>query len=257
MLRIQAPLSPSQPASVPTRPAVAVTATTQRIKGVLRVRANASYTSAVASAGLRPYVLPVMSAGDADAMLEGMRGLVLTGGEDVDPVHYHADPHEKLGEVHAERDAFEIALVRAARARRLPTLAICRGIQVVNVALGGTLIQDIPSEWPHALNHDSAEARSARVHRVSVTAGSALGDALGALEVPVNSFHHQAVLEVAAPFRIVAKATDGVVEGIESTDPDWWMLGVQWHPEELTSTPEPWDRRLFSAFAAACTTHAP
>ena len=134
----------------------------------------------------------------------------------------------------------------------MPTLAICRGIQVVNVALGGTLIQDIPSEWPKAGNHDGVGARDERIHTVSVDAGSALANALGASELPVNSFHHQALSLVASPFRVVATAPDGVVEGIESMDASWWMLGVQWHPEELTSTHEPWDRRLFAAFAAAC-----
>jgi putative glutamine amidotransferase len=237
---------------VPPRPSVAVTATTEVIRGVVRVRANASYTSSLAAAGLRPYILPVLPAADADAMLDGMHGLVLTGGEDVDPIHYGASAHPKLGEIHAGRDEFEISLARAAYARRLPTLAICRGIQVINVALGGTLIQDIPSEWPHAGNHDGDGGRDERIHTVSVSAGSALAAALGASELPVNSFHHQAVSVVAPPFRVVATAPDGVVEGIESTDASWWMLGVQWHPEELTTTREAWDRGLFAAFAAAC-----
>ena len=246
------PLSPSQPALVPTRLAVAVTATTELIRGVVRVRANASYTGSLAACGLRPYILPVLPAVDADGMLEGMQGLVLTGGEDVDPVHYGATAHRNLGEIHPGRDEFEFALARAAYARRLPTLAICRGIQVVNVALGGTLVQDIPSEWPHAGNHDGGVARDKRIHTVSVEARSALAGAVGASDLLVNSFHHQAVSTVAPPFRVVATAPDGVVEGIETLDPSWWMLGVQWHPEELTSTPEPWDRRLFAAFAAAC-----
>ena len=237
---------------MPTRPAVAITATTELIRGVVRVRANASYTGSLASVGLRPYVLPVMTSADADAMLDGMHGLVLTGGEDVDPSLYGATPHPKLGDIHAGRDDFELALARAAHARRLPTLAICRGIQVINVALGGTLIQDIPSEWPRALVHDAAGARDERVHSVSVSSQSALAEALGVLELPVNSFHHQSVTDVPAQFRVVATAPDGIIEGIESADTSWWMLGVQWHPEELTSTPEPWDRRLFAAFAAAC-----
>jgi Predicted glutamine amidotransferases len=119
---------------VPTHPAVAVTATTERIRGLVRVRVNESYTAAVQMAGLRPYVLPVLSAEDADAMLDGMSGLVLTGGEDIDPSYYGAPPHPALGDVHAGRDAFEIAIARAAHARKLPTLAICRGIQVAAVA---------------------------------------------------------------------------------------------------------------------------
>jgi putative glutamine amidotransferase len=252
MLRIQAPLSPSQPVHLPTSPAVAVTATTELIRNVLRVRANSSYTDALRSAGLRPYILPVLRGTDADAMLDGMRGLVLTGGEDVDPARYKASPREALGDVHPGRDEFEIALVHAARARKLPTLAICRGIQVANVALGGTLVQDLPSERPGGLNHDSDEPRGSRVHEIAVESSSALARALGATALTVNSFHHQAIADVSAGLRVVATAPDGVIEGVEWTRGDWWMLGVQWHPEELTATAEPWDRHLFAAFAAAC-----
>jgi putative glutamine amidotransferase len=229
---------------------VAITATTSVMSGVLRVRANQSYTDSARSAGLRPYILPVLAAGDADAMLEGMAGLILTGGEDVDPARFGAAPHARLGSVHAGRDAFEIALLLAARRRRLPTLAICRGIQVANVALGGTLVQDIPSERPRAERHDGEWARDARVHPVSVTPGSMLAAALGATELPVNSFHHQSIDRAADGLSVTALAPDGIIEGAEWTRDDWWMVGVQWHPEELTTTLEPWDRSLFAAFAS-------
>jgi putative glutamine amidotransferase len=229
-------------------PAVAITATTEPIRGVLRVRANASYTDAVRLANLRPFILPVLAPADADAMLEGMQGLVLTGGEDVDPRHYGSPRHAALGDVHAGRDAFELALVQAARERRLPTLAICRGIQVANVALGGTLVQDIASEWPGAIEHE-CKPRDRRVHEVRVQSGSRLAAALGAEVLQVNSMHHQAVDRVGEGLTVVAHAPDGVIEGVEWTADDWWMVGAQWHPEELMGTPEPWDRALFSAFA--------
>ena len=221
---------------------------------MLRVRGNASYTDALHSAGLRPYILPVLAAADADAMLDGMQGLVLTGGEDVGPEHYGGIPHAALGDVHAGRDAFELALVLAARARRLPTLAICRGIQVANVALRGTLVQDIPSEWTGAIAHDAGGARDERVHDVSVHGASILADALGAASLTVNSFHHQSIAAVAPGLTAVAHAPDGIIEGAEWTGDPWWMLGVQWHPEELTGTSESWDRNLFRAFASACDT---
>ena len=232
-------------------PPVAVTATTEIIRDVPRTRANVSYTEAARAAGLRPYILPVLAAADAAAMLDGMAGLILTGGEDVDPVRYGSTSHPALGEVHPERDAFEIALVRAARARRLPTLAICRGVQVANVALGGTLVQDLPSERPSAIAHDGSWGRSDRVHDVRVTAGSRLAAALGATAAIANSLHHQAIARVADGLVAVAHAPDGVVEGVEWSADDWWMAGVQWHPEELTSTAEEWDRALFAAFATA------
>lgn len=232
-------------------PPVALTATTEIIRDVRRTRANVAYSAAAHAAGLRPYILPVLPAADAEALLEGMAGLILTGGEDVDPAQYGSAPHPALGEVHAERDAFEIALVRAARARRLPTLAICRGVQVANVALGGTLVQDLPSEWPAALAHDGRWARSDRVHDLRLATGSRLARAIGATEATTNSMHHQAIARVAEGLVAVAHAPDGVVEGVEWAGDDWWMAGVQWHPEELTDTAEEWDRALFAAFAAA------
>jgi putative glutamine amidotransferase len=234
-----------------SHPPVAVTATTEIIRDEPRTRANVSYTDAARAAGLRPYILPVLAPGDAAAMLDGMAGLILTGGEDVDPTEYGGTPHPALGEVHPMRDAFEIALVRAAHARRLPTLAICRGVQVANVALGGTLVQDLPSEQPTAIAHDGSWGRSDRVHDVRVAVGSRLAAALGATAATANSLHHQAVARVADGLVAVAHAPDGVVEGVEWAGGDWWMAGVQWHPEELTSTAEEWDRALFAAFAAA------
>jgi putative glutamine amidotransferase len=236
---------------VTSAPPVAVTATTEIIRDVRRTRANVSYSDAARGAGLRPYILPVLAADDADGMLDGMAGLILTGGEDVDPARYGSAPHPALGEVHAERDAFEIALVRAARDRRLPTLAICRGVQVANVALGGTLVQDLPSEWPTALAHDGRWGRGDRVHALRVAAGSRLAEAIGATDATTNSLHHQAIARVADGLVAVAHAPDGVVEGVEWAEDDWWMAGVQWHPEELTATAEAWDRALFAAFAAA------
>jgi putative glutamine amidotransferase len=232
-------------------PPVAVTATTEPIRGLLRTRANVSYTDAARAAGLRPYILPVLLAEDADRMLDGMAGLILTGGEDVEPARYGSAPHPALGEVHAGRDAFEIALVLAARARRLPTLAICRGVQVVNVALGGSLVQDLPSEHPGPLAHDGQSDRELRVHDVRVTPGSRLAAAIGATGAMTNSMHHQAVARIGEGLVAVAQAPDGVVEGLEWRDDEWWMLGVQWHPEELTATAEDWDRALFAAFASA------
>ena len=132
---------------------------------------------------------------------------------------------------------------------RLPTLAICRGIQILNVALGGTLVQDIPSEWTNPIVHDGEWPRTARVHEVDVTPGSRLARALGTERPVVNSMHHQAVRTVASSLATVARAPDGIVEGVEWPTDDWWMVGVQWHPEELTASPEPWDRSLLSAFA--------
>ena len=238
------------------QPAIALTATTEVIRDVLRTRLNVAYTDAARDAGLRPYILPVLHARVADAMLQGMDGLLLTGGEDVAPARYGEAPHAALGDVHAGRDDFELALVRAAHERGLPTLAICRGVQIANVALGGTLVQDLPSQWPNTLMHESGRGRGERTHEVHLQAGSRLARACGASDFAVNSMHHQAIARLAPGLSATALAPDGVIEGVEWDGDGWWMLGAQWHPEELVGTAEPWDRALFAAFAHAARQHA-
>lgn len=239
-----------------TQPAIALTATTEVIRDVLRTRLNVAYTAAARAAGLRPFILPVLDATDANAALDGMDGLILTGGEDVAPPRYGERPHPTVGEVHAGRDEFELALVRGARARGLPTFAICRGVQVANVALGGTLVQDIPSQVPDALAHESGQGRMDRTHAVRLEPHSRLARACGDTEIRVNSMHHQSLARVAPGLVATAHAPDGIIEGVEWSDDDWWMLGVQWHPEELVGSAEEWDRSLFAAFADAARRHA-
>ena len=230
-----------------------MTATSEIIRGAPRLRLNVSYTAALLDAGLVPMVVPPLPASAARAVLDGVAGLVVTGGEDVAPARYGQEAHPTV-EAHEGRDESEIALILEARRRCMPTLAICRGIQVVNVAFGGALVQDIPSQLPHAIAHDPDGARHARVHDVRVDPGSRLAHALGTERLMTNSFHHQALARVANELCVTARSTeDGIIEGAEAAEPSWWMLGVQWHPEELTKTPEPWDRNLFAAFAAAVT----
>jgi putative glutamine amidotransferase len=229
---------------------VAVTAGIRLDGDTARVRLTAAYIEALEQAGLIPLVVPSLSnAKAADAVLDAVSGLVLTGGEDVDPARYGEKRHEKVRSVNPERDATEAALIQAARDRQTPVLAICRGIQILNVALGGTLVQDIPSQCETAIAHDEDTPRTSRSHEISVEPGSLISRALAAEHLSVNSFHHQSVKKVADGLRITARSPDGVIEGVESTDPDWWVLGVQWHPEEMTRSPEPWDRGLFKAFA--------
>ena len=238
---------------MPRAPLVAVTATTEIIRDLPRVRVNQSYTDALTSVRLVPVVIPPIDDPElASHVLDGVSGLVLTGGEDVDPRLYDKERHPSVVHVHDARDTCEIALAREAERRRLPTLAICRGIQVVNVALGGSLVQDVPSERRGHVDHDPDTDRASRVHDVIVEHESRLARALGTEHLVTNSFHHQALDRVSPRLRVSARAEDGIIEGVESRDDAWWMVGVQWHPEELTGTPEEWDRRLFRAFAERC-----
>jgi putative glutamine amidotransferase len=232
-------------------PFVIVTATTESIRGIQRVRVNQAYTDALAAAGLIPMVLPPIDPTLAVASLRDVAGLVLTGGEDVDPALFGDAPHPATDAPHAARDAYEIALALAAREQRVPTLAICRGAQVLNVALGGTLVQDIPSQEPSDIEHAPAGKRAERVHVVDIEPSSRLAHIVGARRITTNSSHHQSVRRTADELRVTARSEDGIIEGLEPRDPAWWAVAVQWHPEELTATDEDWDRRLFAAFAAA------
>lgn len=230
------------------QPIVALTATSEMIRGLPRVRLNEAYANALAASGMIPLIIAPLDTGFAEIVAR-VDGLVLTGGEDVAPARYGATRHERTGEPHDARDRTEIALLGAAREARLPVLAICRGLQVANVALGGTLVQDLPSERPSSTTHDRSDARTTRVHEVAIAGGSRLSAAIGARTIAVNSSHHQAIDRVAPGLTVTATAPDGIVEGAEWTgDADWWMLGVQWHPEELVQAAEGWDRALFAAF---------
>jgi len=229
---------------------VAVTAGIRQDGDTSRVRLTAAYVTALENAGLVPVIIPPLSEnGAAASILDMVSGLVLTGGEDVDPARYGETPHPKIRSVSAPRDATETALIREARARRTPVLAICRGIQILNVALGGTLVQDISSECDTTIAHDDEGPRDSRTHEITIESGSRIEAAMGTAQCSVNSFHHQSVKDVAEGMRITARSPDGVIEGLESVDEAWWVMAVQWHPEEMTESPDPWDRGLFNAFA--------
>lgn len=231
-------------------PLVLVTATTAPVRGHLSVSLPAAYSDSLIAAGMIPLVLPPVDSALAREALSRVSGVVLTGGEDIDARWFNESPHPAAGRTHVARDAYEIALTRAAQERRHPTLALCRGAQIVNIALGGSLIQDVPSQRP-AAHHPTSSHPAERVHPVDLIENSRIRDLLGESRIAVNSFHHQAIDRLGAGLRVVGWSPDGITEAIETTDPDWWMVGVQWHPEELTETAEDWDRRLFSAFRAA------
>lgn len=215
------------------------------------VRLRATYLAALENAGLVPLVTPPLHDDSyTDSLVRRVDGLVLTGGEDINPARYGAARHPKLGAVSDERDSWELALVRSAARAGLPTLAICRGIQVLNVALGGTLVQDLPSDHASDINHDPDLPRSNRSHAVEIDSDSRTARGVGVTHLRVNSVHHQAIERPGTSLRVVATAPDGTIEAVESApDSGWWCVGVQWHPEDLVDSGEPWERSLFAAFA--------
>jgi putative glutamine amidotransferase len=217
---------------------------------------RADYVRSVARSGAVPVVLPTLPAEAADAVLDRLDGLVLSGGIDVDPALYGRTRHPKLGRVDRERDDFELALTRDALRRDLPILAICRGQQVLNVATGGTLIQDIPSELEGAVTHAAAGRRTRRSHPVEVVPGSKLREILGPGPISVNSFHHQAIDRLGEGLSVSGRCPeDGVIEAVEMNDRAF-VLGVQWHPESFWKEAASF-QALFDAHAAACHASSP
>ena len=203
------------------------------------------YVEALRRAGAVPLVLTQPDAEDCETIIKAVDGLLLTGGGDIDP-HSYGRANEGLSRDIAPRsDATEIALIAAARQRRMPTLGICRGMQILNVALGGTMQQHVISEdGPHTPEPNDYDAIKTHGHDVTIDAGSRLGRLYGVTNRFVNSYHHQAIEDVAPPLTVVARAADGIVEAVEH-DGSWDCLGVQWHPEK---TMDGSDDVLFEAF---------
>ena len=196
-----------------------------------------AYTNAIEAAGGAPVVLPPLAEETANDVLDGLDAVCLSGGPDVDPAEYGADPDECLGPTWRRLDRFELALARAADERGLPVLGICRGCQVLNVARGGDLVQHLgTAERDDPLHHRQRVRGERPAHRIEIEPGSVLAGAVGATDLEVNSFHHQAVDTLGAGLRASAYAPDGVIEAIE--DPDRpFVLGVQWHVELDTERP--------------------
>ncbi|MEA2193619.1 MAG: putative glutamine amidotransferase [Solirubrobacteraceae bacterium] len=212
-----------------------------------------TYPQAIRRAGAVPVVIPPLDVDSIEPLLDGLCGLCLSGGPDLHPSIYGAPPSPQLGPTEPHLDGFEVALVRAAEARELPVLAICRGLQVLNVARGGTLVQDLPSERPSDVQHRQAEVGWVPTHGVRLQAGSLVAECLGETEAQVNSFHHQAVDRLGSGLRIVGWAPDGTVEAIEATDRRF-TIAVQWHAESMVRSPE--QERLLEAFARAASATA-
>lgn len=188
-----------------------------------------NYSQAVVAAGGLPLMVSNLDLEVVDDYLDVADGLLLTGGADIEPRLYGAEPHPQLGLVDPERDAFELALYRGARARRIPVLGICRGIQLINVAEGGTLHQHLPA-LPGTIQHEQVNKGSALIHAVRLEPTSCLARALATVTVYTNSFHHQGLERLGSNLRAIGQSSDGVIEAIEGTG-DSWVLGVQWHPE--------------------------
>jgi putative glutamine amidotransferase len=206
------------------------------------------YVSALRRAGVRPVILPGHDPSPPEEVLTPLTGLVLAGGGDIEPSRYGAEPHPSVYGVDAERDTTEAELTTAALALGVPTLAICRGFQVLNVLCGGTLEQHLP-ERLGTTHGDPATGRSAS-HSVRVAPGSRLAAAVGAAGLErCTSHHHQGIATIGDGLVAAGWSPDGLVEALEPEDPHPWFVAVQWHPE-ATAADDPGQQALFDAFAA-------
>jgi putative glutamine amidotransferase len=212
---------------------------------------NQSYVLALVAAGCAPVLIPLLDDEDRlRTIYERLDAIVFPGGADVEPREYGEEPVDNLNVVESERDKVELRLARWAFDDDLPTLGICRGQQLLNVALGGTLYQDLQRQGVTAVEHSDADgrARSKMIHRVRLDPDSRLAQLIDETDVAVNSLHHQAVKKVAPALRVSGQSEDGVIEAVEAPDRRF-LLAVQWHPEEFAE--EPWVRRLFTGFVVA------
>jgi putative glutamine amidotransferase len=209
------------------------------------------YSEAVEAAGGLPVHLPLIPEPDfIRRVVEGLDGVLLPGSDsDVDPLRYGYEPHPELGNVHPIKDETDLLTLAEVEARSMPLFAICFGLQSLNVSRGGTLIQDIPSQYPKAIKHNQGAPRDRHSHRVKLLAESVIGGLAGAETAPVNSHHHQAIETLGRELVATAWAPDGLVEAAEDPRGDRFVLGVQWHPE-LGWDRDDFARALFERFVA-------
>ncbi len=235
------------------KPLIGITTTPKTENNLPLDRVPHEYATSIQGAGGLPLLIPTLTdAACLDAYIDRLDGLLFSGGDaDVDPARFGEDPVRELRLITPERDEMEIELFHRAFERDLPVLAICRGIQVVNVAAGGSLIQDIPSQVTDAIGHyPRGMDMHLLYHGVQLESGSRVHEIFGTTDLRVNSFHHQAVQTVAPGFRVTARSSDGVIEAVEAPNKRF-MVGIQWHPETLTAG-HPHFLNLFKAFVAAC-----
>lgn len=216
-----------------------------------RAFAYLTYVEALRRAGAIPVVVPPQPENAAE-LIRDLDGLLLAGGNDCDPAVYGEEPHATVELMDSRRQGNDVSLARAARESRIPTLGICLGVQVMNVAAGGTLVQDIPSEVETEIEHVSDPEDRAR-HDVIIERGTKLAGILPAHEFNVNSSHHQAIRRVGEGLRVTAHAPDGVIEGLEDPSHPFY-IGVQWHPEDMGG--EESAASLFGAFVEAARRYA-
>jgi putative glutamine amidotransferase len=215
------------------------------------LRLGAGYCDTVLAAGGLPVVMPPYGKeAEISDLLDRIDGIILSGGLDMDPKRQGMPSHHSVQPMAQRREEHDRLLVRRVIERKLPVLAIGLGMQQLNAACGGSLYLHIPEDQPRALPHRDPSENGPHRHAVLLEPGTRIDEIYGGGEIRVNSAHHQAVCKLGAQLRIGARAPDGIIESIEATDPEWFCIGVQWHPESETASAL--DMQLLEGFVQAC-----
>lgn len=239
-------------ASAHEKPIIGITSSVTEHNSIPSVHLHQKYVEAVSEAGGVPLVIPLGSKEKIKAWVSICDGLILSGGEDVDPHSYGAHPDPALRKTKAARDQTEIQLVQEAVKERKPIFGICRGITMMNAALGGTVLQDIEALHDQPINHYQKAARPEATHDVLIDQDSRLYDYLKKKKIRVNSMHHQAIDKLAPTLKKIGQAPDGIIEAVQETEEaPSYLLGVQWHPEEMAKV-DSLMGSLFEHFIQAC-----
>jgi putative glutamine amidotransferase len=240
----------------PTRPIIGINAdfVAAGKRSIAHARLNAGYVDSVFAAGGLPIIIPpVGNERELNALMDHVDGVLLSGGLDLDPRRQQLPTHSSVQPMAERRELNDRLLVRSIIERQIPVLAIGVGMQQLNLECGGALYLHIPQDLPRALPHKDPFGETHR-HAIILEPNSRIEEIYGGGEILVNSEHHQAVRQVGAKLRVSAKALDGVIEAIEAEDPNWFCVGVQWHPESETASAL--DMQLFECFLQACVREA-
>ena len=228
------------------KPLIGLTSQEEVIKGTTLNKLNYTYIRALEASGAIPLIIPnLKNIGDSKEIIDKLDGIIFTGGEDVSPLLFKEEPLKETRQISYDRDKMEMELLREAYEKKLPILGVCRGLQVINIFLGGSLYQDIPLQVKDAHGHVSILDLTEGYHSINIMKDNRLFDIIGEEKIAVNSQHHQSIKDLGRDLKINCKSPDGIIEGIESIETDRFLLALQFHPEVMVK-----DEKFLNIFAS-------